>query len=105
MRRVKPTQDTLRLIETAMAGQVMTNVFVRWDFKDRAWVETRYTPRRGWWSVLWPWPEPVAILSLSGEEIPLRQGCGLTLPVYCRTKQEAADWAWCLADQKYLEVA
>jgi hypothetical protein len=58
------------------------------------WIESRWC-RRGWWAVLWPLPRQKYILDYK----PVVQDPGVTLPVYCRTREEAVDWAKTLAEQ------
>jgi hypothetical protein len=88
-----PTADSIEALMLKIAGtpkRVHTHEYRRW------WVESRWC-RRGWYSVLWPLP----IRSYDGvprDERCFEQRSGRTLPVYCRTRDEAVEWAWKLAD-------
>lgn len=60
-------------------------------FEGVYWVESRYS-RRGWWSILWRWPRLEGGLFI--------RSTGTTLPVFCKTRDEAIGWAWTLAEQQ-----
>jgi hypothetical protein len=84
-----PASATPPLLMLKVAGSPR-RVHCREPFNERFWVESRWC-WRGWWSVLWPWPD--------GNWQRVRQFPGLTLPVYCRTREEAVEWAFTLAAQ------
>ncbi len=88
-----PTVDALMLL---VAG-ARIRIHVQPENR-RWWVQSRFTPRRGWWAVLWPWPDGQTY-SPWHESGPYKQFPGLTLPVYCATREEAVAWAWVLAEQ------